>query len=310
MRPIPVAVSCLAAVAALALSAAPAQASFHLNEITKVMASYNGDATVQAVELKSLALGENLVAGDSINVYGPTGAFVASLGHFTSSVSNNAAGAHLLCATNAFQTKFGITADLTISPGIPAGTGQVAFKNVACLVNAVAYGDVVAPKDGTTSAPALLTGLANALVRTVDDGTIPSCPLGEDASAHFALRSGNTGAPIPFTNNAGATVNVFSTLTGVEGTAIAAQFRVGPNPAPGRLNIQVPGTGGLVQVFDARGALLRAWDFQDACCAGSALRALRWDGTDQAGRRAPSGIYFVRYRHAGLGMTRRIALLH
>lgn len=308
MRPSPVAIVCLGA-AALALSAPPARATFHLNEITKVMASYNGDLTIQAVEMRSLALGENMVAGDSINVYDATGAFVASLGRFTGSVPNNAAGARILCATTAFQTTFGITADLTLSPGIPVGTGQVGFKNVACLVDAIAYGDVVTPKDGTTSASALPSRLAYVLVRTVDDATFPTCPLAEDAAGHFTLRSGSAGAPITFTNNMGATATVFSTVTAAEGAPFAAQFRVGPNPAPGRLDIQVPGTGGLVQVFDASGALVRGWGSPNPCCAAAGVQRLRWDGTDRAGRAVPSGIYFVRYRLAGREMTRRVALL-
>ncbi len=316
MRPVPryprashAAASCLGAALFLLAFPAPSWAAFHLNEITKVMAGYNGDATVQAVELQSLALGENFVSGDSINIYGPTGLFVASLGHFTASVANNAVGAHLLCATSAFQATFGITADLTISPGIPVGTGQVAFQKGTCLVNALAYGDVTTPKNGTTSAAALPSGLAYVLVRTTDDATIPSCPLAEDAAGRFVLRSGNTTTPITFTNNAGAMASVSSTVTGTEGQPVAARFRVGPNPAPGRLDIQVPQTGGVVRVFDARGALVRSWGITDLCCAGSGLRSIRWDGTDRTGRSAPSGIYFVRYEHAGIGVMRRVALL-
>ncbi len=298
----------LLAASALALLPRPAAASFHLNEITRVMASYNGDSTIQAVEMKSLASGQNLVANDSINVYDANGTFVASLGRFAADVANSALGAHILCATAAFQTTFGITADLTLTPGIPVGTGQVAFKNVSCLVDAVAYGNVVTPIVGTTSAPALPSGLAYVLVRTVDDATFPSCPLAENSAANFALQSASAGAPVTFTNNAGATVSVASTMTGVaQGTEAAPRFRVGPNPAPGRLDIRVPG-GGLVRVFDARGALIRAWEVPGPCCASAEMR-LAWDGADRAGHPVPSGIYFVQYRAVGLETVRRVALL-
>ncbi len=298
----------LLAAASLSFLPRPAGATFHLNEITRVMAAFNGDSTIQAVEMKSLSAGQNLVVNDSINVYDANGAFVASLGKFAADVANSATGAHILCATAAFQTRFGITADLTLSPGIPAGTGQVAFKNVGCLVDAVAYGNVVTPKAGTTSAPALPSGLAYVLVRTVDDATLSACPLAENSAADFALESASTGAPVTFTNNAGTTVSVASTMTAVaEGSEAAPRFRVGPNPAPGRLDIRVPG-GGLVRVFDARGTLVRSWQVPGPCCA-SAETSLAWDGADRAGHPVPSGIYFVQYRAPGLRAIRRVALL-
>lgn len=298
----------LLAAAPLALLPQSAAAAFHLNEITRVMAAFNGDSTIQAVEMKSLSAGENLVANDSINVYDANGAFVASLGKFTANVANSASGAHILCATSGFQTKFGITADLTLSPGLRVGTGQVAFKNAGCLVDAVAYGDVVTPRVGTTSAAALPSGLAYVLVRTVDNATLPSCPQAENSAANFALKSASTGAPVTFTNNAGATVSVASTLTGVaQGQEGAPRFRVGPNPAPGRLDIRVPG-GGLVRVFDARGALVRSWNVPGSCCASTETR-LAWDGADRSGHPVPSGIYFVQYRAPGLRAIRRVALL-
>src|SRR5882672_8876402 len=94
----------------------PADAAFHLNEITKVMVGLNGNPTIQAVELKMLANLENQLAGVSIKVYDAGGAAVDSLGSFTGAVPNGIAGRNILCATRNFAATFGITPDLLIKP--------------------------------------------------------------------------------------------------------------------------------------------------------------------------------------------------
>ena len=164
-----------------------AYAAFHLNEIEQVMVGLNGNTTIQAVQLKMLATGENLVSGMSIKVYNANGVQTDSLGSFSGSVPQGIAGRRILCATHNFAATFGITPDLEIKPGLLVGTGQVSFEKPACFVNAVAYGAVTTPKNGTTSAAAIPADAATVLVRTVDDATILSCPLSEDAAARFRL---------------------------------------------------------------------------------------------------------------------------
>ena len=65
---------------------APAHATFHLTEITKVMVGLNGNNTIQAVEMKMLLAGENLYATAQIRTYDAAGAFTDSLGTFQSNV--------------------------------------------------------------------------------------------------------------------------------------------------------------------------------------------------------------------------------
>jgi len=271
----------------------PADAAFHLNEITKVMVGLNGNNTIQAVELKMLGAGENLVAGISVKVYDAAGTQVDSLGSFSASVPAGIAGRFILCATENFSATFGITPDLLIKPGLLVGTGQVSFEKPTCFVNAIAYGSVTTPKNGTTSAPALPTDGATILVRTIDDGTIPSCPLGEDAAARLQLVTATSVTPVTFSNNAGASVQVFPTAAGV-GDVLppGVSLVVYPNPFNQGAKILTSGYGYLA-VYDIRGRMVRSW--------GSPLdRATRgvttfWDGTDSKGRRLASGIYFVQY---------------
>ncbi|HEY3156687.1 MAG TPA: hypothetical protein VGK76_08705, partial [Candidatus Eisenbacteria bacterium] len=291
MRPCPVSVlfgssfrSGLALLPLLALlHPVSANAAFHLNEITKVMVGLNGNNTVQAVELKMLSGGENLVAGMSIKVYDAGGAQLDSLGSFSGSVPNGIAGRFILCATPNFAAIFGITPDLTIKPGLLVGTGQVSFEKPSCFVNSLAYGSVTTPKTGTTSAAALPTDLATALVRTIDDGTAVFCPLAEDAAARFQLRSGTSGTPITFTNNSGVSVNVFPTASGVDVSPPAsAGLRVYPNPFTKGARIVAPGYGYL-SVYDVRGRMVRSWGSLGVSPAVLGPMRLDWDGTDAAG---------------------------
>ena len=299
----------LALVALLALlPVAPAHAAFHLNEITKVLVGLNGNTTIQAVELKMLANGEHFVTGVSIKVYDAAGMKVDSLGTFTGSVGVGLTGRSILCATHNFAATFGITPDLVIKPGLLVGTGQVSFETASCLVNALAYGSVTAPKNGTTSAPALTDGAATALVRSIDDPTFPSCPLSEDAAARFQLVSGTSASPITFRNNAGASVQVFPNATGVEGgPSGSAALRAYPNPFYRGARIVAPGSE-LVAIFDVRGRMVRSWERAHGTPSGAGPRSLQWDGTDAQGAPLPSGAYFVRY--GGSSQTRaRIVLL-
>ena len=272
-----------------------ANAAFHLNEITKVMVGLNGNNTVQAVELKMLASGENLVTGMSIKVYDGAAVQRDSLGSFASSVPNGIAGRFILCATDNFAKIFGITPDLRIKPGLLVGTGQVSFEKPGCFVNSLAYGSVTTPKTGTTSAAALPTDLATALVRTIDDGTGTFCPLAEDAAARFQLQSGTSGTPITFTNNSGVSVNVFPTAAGVDASPpTPAALRVYPNPFNAGARIVAPGYGYLA-VYDVRGRMVRSWGSPYVSPAVVGPMRLDWNGTDAVGHRLPSGIYFVQY---------------
>ena len=285
-----------------------ANAAFHLNEITKVMVGLNGNNTVQAVELKMLASGENLVTGMSIKVYDGAAVQRDSLGSFAASVPNGIAGRFILCATDNFAKIFGITPDLRIKPGLLVGTGQVSFEKPGCFVNSLAYGSVTTPKTGTTSAAALPTDLATALVRTIDDGTATFCPLAEDAAARFQLQSGTSGTPITFTNNSGVSVNVFPTAAGVdESPPGASALRVYPNPFNKGARIVAPGWGGLA-VYDIQGRMVRSWGSPWWSPDIDGPMRLDWDGKDSRGNLLPSGIYFLQYGLSAQNRARVVLL--
>ncbi|MGE5176772.1 MAG: T9SS type A sorting domain-containing protein [Hyphomicrobiales bacterium] len=271
----------------------PARATFHLNEIDKVMVGYNGDATVQAVELKMLASGENLVSGASLQVYDATGTLVGTLGTFGASLpaSGAVAGNRILLATQKFAQTFGIAPDLLIAPGLAATTGQVVFRTSTCLVDAIAYGAVTTFEVGISAAPPLPSSAAAVLVRTVDTGTFPSCPLSDDSGADFQLVTAGPSNPVTFSNNSGASVSVASTVTAVETTISPVRLRISPNPVRTTARIETP-RARRVEIFDAAGRLVRI--FETPSGATSSI-AVRWNGDDREGRPVPSGIYFLRY---------------
>ena len=311
----PAALARIALAFAFLALAAPAHATFHLIEINKILTSYNGDTSIQAVEMRMLSGGQNLVSTGVMRTYDASGVLIATIGTFASDLP--AAGAltdrKVLIATNNFATTFGITPDLIIPAGsLPLSTGQVSFEKGVCLVNAIAYGNVTTPKNGTTVAPEIPSGLAYVLTRTVHDGTLASCPLAEDAAARFAVRSSSTASPTPFSNNANATVNVMSTLTGVDGTPppLAAP-RVFPNPFRQSLRVVSPRTA-RVAVYDVRGALVRV--LSDGR-GGAAAFDGDWDGRDLHGKRVPAGVYFISFgaypgaRLGASGNVKRVAIL-
>ncbi len=287
-----------AALSAPCLLPLPAYATFHLNEISKIMVGFNGDPSIQAIELKMLASSQHLVNGTSIKAYDAAGVLLGTLGTFGSDLANGIAGQKILCATNNFATTFGITPDLLISPGIPVTTGQISFESPTCLVNAIAYGAVTAIKNGKTVAPPIPTGGATVLARVVDDPSpIPSCPLDEDANARFLLVSGSSSNPVLFTNNRGASASVFTTMTGVEGGGVRTlgRLRVYPNPVQSAASIESEGAPlSYVTVYNVSGKLIRRWGSPYARTALGGPSRIVWDATDEHGRRVPSGIYFVR----------------
>jgi hypothetical protein len=84
------------------------------------------------------------------------------------------------------------------------------------------------------------------------------------------------------------------------GTGARLRFRAPrPNPAAGdvALTLELPAAGEVeVALFDVSGRLVRTLHRGHA---PAGPLALRWDGADGAGRRAPAGLYFARAAGAG-----------
>jgi hypothetical protein len=287
------------------LAATPAKATFHLNEITKVMASFDGDTTIQAIEFKMLANGDNLVAGKVIRTYDAAGALLATLGTYPANLPAAGAvtGAKVLAATLNWRNRFGLVPDLQINPGIVSMTGQVVFESPdgTCTVDAVGYGNVTALLVGTTPAPFLPKGGCVVLLRTIDNAVAPSCPMNTDGTK-FQQRTATPTNPIAFQNYSGFSVLVSSTATGVEVTPGVSTFRITPNPVRESARIESQ-AGERVAVYDTRGRLVRT-----VLGPHSGPVSATWNGTDENGRPLASGVYFIRQENAGKSTVRRFVI--
>ncbi len=60
-----------------------------------------------------------------------------------------------------------------------------------------------------------------------------------------------------------------------------------------------------LKIYDASGRMVRQWDYQTIRLSDQIL----WDGTDDLGRKLPSGIYFVRLETGELKKTEKVILL-
>ena len=106
--------------AALAASAAPAGASFHLMQIQQVIGGVCGDTTQQAIQLRMRTAGQNLLGGARLRVVDATGANPIVIKDFTASVANGANGARVLVQSSAFAAAQDPVQDVLLTTVIPA----------------------------------------------------------------------------------------------------------------------------------------------------------------------------------------------
>ena len=141
----------------LLLLARPAAANQHLIALGEVLASFQGDASLQFVELRLLAPAQtelsngggvrgaaDLVFDDAAG--SPAGQRVFT---FTHDLAQGAAGAHVLIATPALAALAGVTPDFVLPPGLLAqGAGRVCYRvnppqdgfQPTGIIDCVAYG--------------------------------------------------------------------------------------------------------------------------------------------------------------------------
>ena len=136
-------VTLLSALAALAAMSQPAWASFHLMQIEQIIAGVNGDASVQAIQLRMRSSFQNRVQLSRLVVYDATGSNPIELIHFPTSVANHGAGVRVLVASADFadHTSNALSPDFILTNQIPesylaagsltfedAGTGAILWR--------------------------------------------------------------------------------------------------------------------------------------------------------------------------------------
>ncbi|MEA2460120.1 MAG: hypothetical protein QOH90_297 [Actinomycetota bacterium] len=131
--------------AGIMLTSTQAQASFHLMKITEIYAGSGANLASQFIELQMYSSGQNLVGGQSVDVYNAAGTKTDTF-TFSGNVSNAANQAHILVATTAAQGEFGVGADLTMTQSLNPGGGKVCW---AGTIDCASWGSYSGSATGT-----------------------------------------------------------------------------------------------------------------------------------------------------------------
>jgi hypothetical protein len=215
----------------------------------------------------------------------------------------------------------------TLPPGnsgetsVTVKAGGVDSDNIGLFFYAAPQITSLDPSSGPASGGTLLTihgsnfGLASGgRVTTIDGVEAPESQyLGHDAIVVVTPAGSQGTVPVVVRLNGFSSNSASFTYT--EPTAVfrshALGFALGqnrPNPVVDRtrIPIELPEASSYsLGVFDVRGRLVRRLDGS----APAGARAIEWDAKDEAGRRAPAGLYFYRFAaRGGWVATRRLLL--
>jgi len=209
-----------------ASTVAPAFASFHLTQIEQVTAGVNGDITAQAIQLRSRALGQNLLGSARMYAWDAAGQNRILLIDFTTSVANSAPGARVLVASPSFvsHTSPAAVPDFTMSNLIPASylaAGSLTFEDDFGTVywrlswGGASYtgsgvGSVLNDSNGNFNPPYPNSLSTSCTKGVLFQGTFSA--LSSNNAADYALTSG----PAVFENNAGNIFTVQSCTTNAD----------------------------------------------------------------------------------------------
>ncbi|MGN6557023.1 MAG: hypothetical protein ACTHLH_03315 [Solirubrobacterales bacterium] len=171
------------AVAALAATAAPAAATFHLMQIREVYPGTLAAPEAEYVELQMWAPDQNLVAGHVLRSYDASGG-VTGTSTFAHDVAGEANQSTLLLATPQAEAQFGVAADALLAPGSLSPTGgAVCWEAIDC----VAWGNFSGTLPSPAGSPAAASGIPDgmALRRSISRGcaTLLDPPDDNDNSA-------------------------------------------------------------------------------------------------------------------------------
>jgi hypothetical protein len=183
------------ACASLVVTPGTAHALFHLMNIREVFAGTSTVPAAQFVELQMYAENQRFLAGHEVVVFDAAGTEIQAF-TFTSPVANGANQSHVLVATEEAEAEFDVTADLAMTPVIPAGGGRVCFRSsVDELIDCASWGSY-SGDDAETGTPfnAPVGLVPNRSMERVISGGMDEQALDEeddtnDSEADFELAS-------------------------------------------------------------------------------------------------------------------------
>ncbi len=109
------------------LRVAPAEATFHISQINEVMFGAGGDGSLQYVEIKMLAPGQNLVHNTRLSAWNADGSFFGVLLLVPTDVPNGNDGGTWIMGTADLQATTGMKPDFTFAPVTLPATGMICW---------------------------------------------------------------------------------------------------------------------------------------------------------------------------------------
>lgn len=171
------------ALAMLGLTA-PAQALFHVALIQEVAVRVAGDPSQQFVEIRMLGPLQNFVRNSVLATFDAQGNYIEDLLVVPANVANDGPEVRWIMATAALQAAHGFTADFTIEPRLPLGSGMICWgapgfippadpaswdrTDFANYVDCLAYGTYAGPTNAQIGVPTPLRPEGHSIAR-IDD---------------------------------------------------------------------------------------------------------------------------------------------
>jgi hypothetical protein len=298
-----------------------AHATFHLMQIQQVIAGVDGDNSIQAIQLRMRGSFQNLVQNSRLVVWDASGANPIVVSSPGTSVPNHGAGVTVLIASASFAgaTSPPAVPDFTLSNLIPASylaAGSITFENSAGTIIYWRLSWGGASYTGATTGA--LTNDADGEFGPPFAGPVPSADtkalLFQGTAAAMSTANSTdyalTGGDAVFTNNAGTSFTVQSTVTAVGPVGQEDQlYQNYPNPFNPSTEIAFTmsrGGNAVLRIYDVEGKLVTTLVERNV---ESGQHRIQWNGNDANGRRVGSGIYFYRLLTPDFEQTRKMVLL-
>ena len=308
--------------AMVALGSRPAGAAFHLMQVEQVIAGVNGLTSFQAVQLRMRATGENLMSNARLIAHDATGANPIILIAFPANVTNSASGSRVLAGSAGFSSATipPLTPDFTFTNPIPdsyLAAGSLTYEsNTGTIYWRLSWGGAAYTGPGTGSATNDADGNFNPPFAGPLPSTTSQALQFKFAASALSTNNANdyalTSAAATFTNNAGQTGTINSTLSvGPGATANAVVLEApAPNPVRGTMSWAVVLPRDMrvqVRVVDLAGRAVRTLS-DGTLSAGR--NSFTWAAESSAGPTLSSGLYFLQLNAEGIRATRRFVLLN
>jgi Calx-beta domain len=237
-----------------------AHASFHFMQIEQVIGSVDGDTTVQAVQLRMRANGQNIVSLGKLVVFDAAGLNPITVLDLTSNVPNGAVGSHVLIASANFASHTTPPAmpDFIMANLIPASyfaAGSLCWESDTGIVywrlswGGASYtgsctGSTLNDMDGNFCPPFGSPLPSSGITAVQFQG--PANAFSTNNAADYLLTTG----PVVFINNAGTSFTVTGVLPTVTITAPDPNASEVPSTDFGRFRVTRTGdTTSDLQVF-------------------------------------------------------------